>query len=103
MFGQQAGTGATGTKAAITRMRELTRSGDYTYYINIAHFMADMPLGQGTDHPAGRSRRTTGAHALTATGGTTGAWRLSTWVPRRVGGPGRSGPTDGQPAAPGQH
>jgi hypothetical protein len=29
---------------AIARLRELTRGGDYTYYVDIAHFMADLPL-----------------------------------------------------------
>ncbi|MFF0066513.1 hypothetical protein ACFYRC_34265 [Streptomyces sp. NPDC005279] len=29
--------------ASITRLNDLTRSGDYAYYIDIAHFMADLP------------------------------------------------------------
>lgn len=29
---------------AITRLRELTQSGDYAYYVEIAHFMAGLPL-----------------------------------------------------------
>jgi hypothetical protein len=33
---------------AITRLRELTQSGDYTYYVEIAHFMADLPLPEHT-------------------------------------------------------
>ncbi|MGW0885076.1 hypothetical protein [Streptomyces sp. NPDC002671] len=28
----------------ITRLRELTQSGAYAYYVDIAHFMADLPL-----------------------------------------------------------
>ncbi|MGW0316078.1 ATP/GTP-binding protein [Streptomyces flavidovirens] len=28
----------------IARLRELTQSGDYAYYVDIAHFMADLPL-----------------------------------------------------------
>jgi hypothetical protein len=28
----------------ISRLRELTRSGDYAYYVEIAHFMAGLPL-----------------------------------------------------------
>ncbi|MBJ7002727.1 ATP/GTP-binding protein [Streptomyces sp. CRPSP2-6A1] len=31
-------------EAGIARLRELTRSGDYAYYVEIAHFMADLPL-----------------------------------------------------------
>ncbi|MCM2420239.1 ATP/GTP-binding protein [Streptomyces sp. RKAG293] len=30
--------------SGIVRLRELTRSGDYTYYVEIAHFMAGLPL-----------------------------------------------------------
>ncbi|MGN9761037.1 ATP/GTP-binding protein [Streptomyces sp. SD31] len=30
--------------AGISRLRELTHSGDYAYYVEIAHFMADLPL-----------------------------------------------------------
>ncbi|MEI5525231.1 ATP/GTP-binding protein [Streptomyces brasiliscabiei] len=33
---------------AITRLRELTQSGDYTYYVDIAHFMAGLPLPEHT-------------------------------------------------------
>ncbi|MCH0557659.1 ATP/GTP-binding protein [Streptomyces sp. MUM 16J] len=33
---------------AITRLRELTQSGDYAYYVEIAHFMADLPLPEHT-------------------------------------------------------
>ncbi|UIX32125.1 ATP/GTP-binding protein [Streptomyces sp. GQFP] len=33
---------------AITRLRELTRSGDYAYYVDIAHFMAGLPLPEHT-------------------------------------------------------
>ncbi|MFK0016923.1 hypothetical protein [Streptomyces sp. NPDC091027] len=29
--------------AAISRLRDLTRDGDYAYYVDIAHFMAAMP------------------------------------------------------------
>jgi hypothetical protein len=28
---------------SISRLRYLTRSGDYAYYVDIAHFMADLP------------------------------------------------------------
>ncbi|MEU2714550.1 ATP/GTP-binding protein [Streptomyces sp. NPDC007205] len=38
--------------AGISRLRELTRSGDYAYYVEIAHFMADLPLP--TDTPRAR-------------------------------------------------
>ncbi|MBU3866252.1 hypothetical protein KN815_19935 [Streptomyces sp. 4503] len=31
-------------QAAIARLGDLTQSGDYAYYIDIAHFMADLPL-----------------------------------------------------------
>lgn len=31
---------------AITRLRELTQSGDYAYYVEIAHFMAGLPLSE---------------------------------------------------------
>ncbi|WP_405787245.1 hypothetical protein OG753_04260 [Streptomyces sp. NBC_00029] len=31
-------------RAVISRLRELARSGDYTYYADIAHFMAGLPL-----------------------------------------------------------
>ncbi|WP_442738395.1 hypothetical protein ACQUSN_21260 [Streptomyces pseudogriseolus] len=34
---------------AIARLRELTQSGDYAYYVEIAHFMAGLPL---TEHIA---------------------------------------------------
>jgi hypothetical protein len=30
--------------AAISRLRDLTRGGDYAYYVDIAHHMADLPL-----------------------------------------------------------
>nr|WP_317633486.1 ATP/GTP-binding protein [Streptomyces sp. HUAS 15-9] len=33
---------------AITRLRELTQSGDYAYYVEIAHFMAGLPLPEET-------------------------------------------------------
>ncbi|MBP5907434.1 ATP/GTP-binding protein [Streptomyces sp. LBUM 1478] len=33
---------------AITRLRELTRSGDYAYYVEIAHFMAGLPFSEHT-------------------------------------------------------
>ncbi|MEU6019374.1 hypothetical protein ABZ826_36920 [Streptomyces sp. NPDC047515] len=41
----------------IARLEELTRSGDYAYYTDIAHFLAGLPLagalaGWRTDHPA---------------------------------------------------
>ncbi|MEV0495835.1 hypothetical protein [Streptomyces atratus] len=29
---------------SISRLRELTHSGDYSFYVDIAHFMADLPL-----------------------------------------------------------
>ncbi|TDC24478.1 hypothetical protein E1265_09565 [Streptomyces sp. 8K308] len=29
--------------AVIEHLRELTTSGDHTYYVDIAHFMADLP------------------------------------------------------------
>ncbi|MFC8240001.1 hypothetical protein [Streptomyces chartreusis] len=32
----------------ITRLRELTQSGDYAYYVEIAHFMAGLPLPEHT-------------------------------------------------------
>jgi len=31
------------TTAAIERLRGLTRSGDYAYYVDIAHFMSGLP------------------------------------------------------------
>ncbi|MFD5098916.1 ATP/GTP-binding protein [Streptomyces albidochromogenes] len=34
--------------AAMSRLRDLTRSGDYAYYVDIAQFMADMPLDQAS-------------------------------------------------------
>ncbi|WP_329412202.1 ATP/GTP-binding protein [Streptomyces sp. NBC_00704] len=33
---------------AIASLRELTRSGDYAYYVDIAHFMAGLPLPEHT-------------------------------------------------------
>ncbi|MCZ1001073.1 ATP/GTP-binding protein [Streptomyces mirabilis] len=33
---------------AIARLRELTQSGDYAYYVEIAHFMAGLPLPEHT-------------------------------------------------------
>ncbi|MGQ4328620.1 ATP/GTP-binding protein [Streptomyces hayashii] len=33
---------------AVTRLRELTQSGDYAYYVAIAHFMAGLPLPEHT-------------------------------------------------------
>ncbi|MBP0456528.1 ATP/GTP-binding protein [Streptomyces bomunensis] len=33
---------------AITRLRQLTQSGDYAYYVDIAHFMAGLPLPEHT-------------------------------------------------------
>jgi hypothetical protein len=36
--------------ATISRLRELTRNGDYAYYVDIACFMADLPLP--ADHTA---------------------------------------------------
>ena len=33
---------------SITRLRELTQSGDYAYYVEIAHFMAGLPLPEHT-------------------------------------------------------
>ncbi|MFI5642890.1 hypothetical protein ACIA8H_36610 [Streptomyces goshikiensis] len=32
------------TRAVIDRLNELTRGGDYAYYVDIAHFMAGLPL-----------------------------------------------------------
>ncbi|WP_030019404.1 hypothetical protein [Streptomyces monomycini] len=32
--------------ADIARLREATRGGDYAYYVDIAHFMADLPLAE---------------------------------------------------------
>ncbi|MGP3945510.1 hypothetical protein [Streptomyces sp. 6N106] len=34
----------TAIQAAIARLRDLTQSGDYAYYIDIAHFMAGLRL-----------------------------------------------------------
>ncbi|MEU4898869.1 ATP/GTP-binding protein [Streptomyces sp. NPDC044780] len=31
-------------RASVSRLRDLTQDGDYAYYIDIAHFMADLPL-----------------------------------------------------------
>ncbi|MFD9271598.1 hypothetical protein ACFWB1_38005 [Streptomyces goshikiensis] len=31
-------------RAVIARLRDLARTGDYAYYADIAHFMADLPL-----------------------------------------------------------
>ncbi|WP_406404872.1 hypothetical protein OH805_37515 [Streptomyces sp. NBC_00879] len=31
-------------EAAISRLRDLTQNGNYAYYVDIAHFMADLPL-----------------------------------------------------------
>ncbi|MFJ3713997.1 MULTISPECIES: hypothetical protein [unclassified Streptomyces] len=37
--------GADGSvSATISRLRDLTRNGDYAYYADIAHFMAALPL-----------------------------------------------------------
>ncbi|WP_434599870.1 hypothetical protein [Streptomyces sp. A5-4] len=30
--------------ATVSRLRELPQGGDYAYYADIAHFMADLPL-----------------------------------------------------------
>jgi hypothetical protein len=30
--------------AAITRLRDLIRRGDHAFYLEVAHFMADLPL-----------------------------------------------------------
>ncbi|MGW3563507.1 ATP/GTP-binding protein [Streptomyces sp. NPDC000941] len=35
-------------RATVSRLRDLTQDGDYTYYLDIAHFMAGLPLP--TDH-----------------------------------------------------
>ncbi|KUH35299.1 hypothetical protein [Streptomyces kanasensis] len=35
-------------RAAISRLRDLTRGGDYAYYVDIAQFMADIPLDQAS-------------------------------------------------------
>ncbi|GAA5706192.1 hypothetical protein AQJ43_36975 [Streptomyces avermitilis] len=32
-----------GLSAALSRLRELTQNGDHAFYIDIAHFMADLP------------------------------------------------------------
>ncbi|GAB2891440.1 ATP/GTP-binding protein [Streptomyces mayteni] len=48
--------------AVIARLRELTAGGDYAYYVDIAHFMADLPLEAPStarwidDEPATRQR-----------------------------------------------
>ncbi|MER5974208.1 ATP/GTP-binding protein [Streptomyces sp. NPDC002055] len=34
----------TKARASITRLHNLTRTGDYTYYVDIAHYMAGLPL-----------------------------------------------------------
>ncbi|MET8826505.1 ATP/GTP-binding protein [Streptomyces sp. NPDC004610] len=41
--------GRAGVASSISRLRELTREGYYAYYVDIAHFMADLPL----DNPSG--------------------------------------------------
>ncbi|NUK23492.1 ATP/GTP-binding protein [Streptomyces lunaelactis] len=38
-------------RATISRLREQTRNGDFTYYVSIAHFMADLPLPAGHPQP----------------------------------------------------
>ncbi|GAA2974988.1 hypothetical protein [Streptomyces enissocaesilis] len=37
--------------AAIARLRDLTQSGDHSYYTDIAHFMAGLPLPSGHTPP----------------------------------------------------
>ncbi|WP_322872274.1 ATP/GTP-binding protein [Streptomyces goshikiensis] len=37
------------TRAVIDRLNELTRGGDYAYYVDIAHFMAGLPLPGSSD------------------------------------------------------
>jgi hypothetical protein len=32
--------------ATLSRLREQTQNGDYTYYVDIVHYMADLPLSQ---------------------------------------------------------
>ncbi|MFF4694044.1 hypothetical protein [Streptomyces sp. NPDC001307] len=32
--------------ATLSRLREQTQNGDYTYYVDIVHYMADVPLSQ---------------------------------------------------------
>lgn len=34
--------------ASIVQLRRLTRSGNYAYYVDIAHFMADLPLAEAS-------------------------------------------------------
>ncbi|MFH8616824.1 ATP/GTP-binding protein [Streptomyces sp. NPDC017979] len=46
-----------GVAAGIVRLRELTQNDNYAYYVEIAHFMADLPLPA----QAGRARWTDGA------------------------------------------
>ncbi|WP_055699745.1 hypothetical protein [Streptomyces silaceus] len=36
--------GQAGVASSISRLREMTREGYYAYYVDIAHFMADLPL-----------------------------------------------------------
>ncbi|MGA5363925.1 hypothetical protein [Streptomyces purpurascens] len=33
----------------VARLRETTRGGDFAYYVDIAHFMADLPLPHAFD------------------------------------------------------
>ncbi|MFD3931754.1 ATP/GTP-binding protein [Streptomyces sp. NPDC058614] len=40
-----------GLSATISRLRELTQDGDHAYYIDIAHFMAGLPLPAGHAAP----------------------------------------------------
>ncbi|SEG94914.1 hypothetical protein SAMN05216223_13165 [Actinacidiphila yanglinensis] len=42
-----------GLQATTSRLHQLTADGDYAYYTDIAHFMADLPL---PDQPASQAR-----------------------------------------------
>ncbi|GDY80456.1 hypothetical protein SAV31267_099410 [Streptomyces avermitilis] len=47
-----------GLSAALSRLRELTQNGDHAFYIDIAHFMADLPPPPSTPHPNGSTANT---------------------------------------------
>jgi hypothetical protein len=59
-------------QAVLTRLRRLTSSGDYAYYTDIAHFMADLPLAE---QPASPARWLEGQQTARA------RWRGAAWSP----------------------
>jgi len=65
----------TALAAGTARLRELTQDGDFAYYLDIAHFMADLPLPP--DHP-------TGTRWLDTTAQTRTRWRTLVTTRRRL-------------------